>query len=436
MATDVLLLSTPTGMIKEHYDMSRNLNSMPPLGLMYIYSYLEEFDYKVEFIDLIVDSITLGEFKNKLISMNPKIVGITSYIEGWDVQLSIYKLIKEVLPDSKIVLGGHTATFCYEDLFKTGYIDYIIKREGEVPLKKLCDYIIKDEININSIPNLIYRKNAEIIHNDIFFRVENLDTLPYPNRRDIDIDKYTYPLTICTSRGCPGKCIFCSSSNYLGNKVVYRDIDNIIDEILYEYNRTGQSHFFIVDDTFTINKKRVLNFCEKLIDIQQKKNIDFVWGCESRVDTIDQDVMIMLSNAGCVMMQFGMESGNDFVLKSIKKNTTYTQLYNAVELAYKHSIQSKVSVIIGHFSDTEETINETIDKAVKLKKEFKAIVAFAINTPFPGTDQFINSSEYGIELCSNKETYYNVNKAMIDTKHLSANELDTFFHKAVKKLHF
>ncbi len=426
--SEVLLLSIPVELNKESQKLIGEYNSMPPLGLLYIYSFLSEHSYVSSFIDLTVEKITMEAFTELLKRINPKVIGMTSYVEAWNVQLKFCEYLKSVLKDVKIVLGGHLATFSYEELFKYDFIDYVICREGEFSMVKLCDYLINNKGNINDIENLIYKKGDSIFKNKLARRIENLDALPVPDRTILDQSKYAYPLTISTARGCPGKCIFCSSAQYLGNKVVLRSAENIVEEIIQEYERTGEKTFFIVDDTFTVNKSRVKEFCNLLNNYARKENIKFEWGCESRVDVVDEELLFYLHESGCLMMQFGMESGNDEVLMKINKNITFEQVYNAVKLATAVKIRAKVSIIIGHYCDTIKTVEETFEKALFLKREFNSQIVFSINTLFPGTEQFEKMTELQMEFINNPLDNVSVNKANINTKNFQHTELDELFH--------
>ena len=392
--SDVLIINVPMDrVLKERKEISKFV-SMPPLGDLYIISYLENAGYRVSFIDLVVELFDKSEFIDRLKEINPKIVGFTTYVESWNTQNMLAKYIKETFDNVVVVAGGHCASFCYKDMLENRYFEYCIRAEGEKAFLGLCNYYIKEEGEISDIPNLIYKKNDSVIENPVE-RIDDIDALPFPDRSVLDISKYSYPFTISTARGCPGQCIFCSAHAFWGNRIVIRTPEGIMNEIRNVYKNYGLSDFFVVDDTFTLIPKRVMIFCKMLFEYSNEIGVKFKWGCESRADTVSEDLLKAMKNSGCNMIQFGMESGNN----------------------------TNVSFIIGHHEDTFETIDETITKAADLKKKFKANVLFSMNTPYPGTELYNKMKELGVELLVNDFSHLSFDKATIRTRNLTNNEI-------------
>ncbi|OYO75962.1 radical SAM superfamily enzyme YgiQ (UPF0313 family) [Lachnotalea glycerini] len=361
--------------------------------------------------------------------MKPKIIGITTYVESWHVQLALAKKLKQLLPSAMIVAGGHCATFCYRDMLRGGVFDCAIAGEGEEAFVQLCDYYIKGQGELKQVNNLIYRENDDIIVNERK-RIVDIEALPFPDRNVLELDKYSYAFTLSTSRGCPGRCIFCSSHAFWGNKVIIRSPKNIIDEIDAVYQQFKLTDFFVIDDTFTLIPKRTIEFCDLLNELGEKYNVSFKWGCESRADVVTEEVLAKMKQAGCVMVQFGMESGNDEILKSIKKNITYSQLYTAVTLAHKVGLKMNVSIILGHHLDTKETIEETISKGKDMKEKFGANVLFSINTPYPGTELRESIDKFDLELLFTEVSKLRINIPSFRSKLISEREVNQYFVEA------
>ena len=424
MKKDVLLINLPTG--TWYKDDLATSNSMPPLGLLYIAAYLKKYNYTVKVIDYAVERLSISELQKQVKELSPKIVGMSTYNESWNVQKTLCNKIKEVDNNIVISAGGAFATFCYNDILNQSKTDYVTKGEGEYSFKLLCDYILKkSDVNIEDIPGLCYKEEKEIKVNEGICRIEDLDSLPFPDRSLIPIEKYTLPYTISTSRGCPGNCIFCSSKAFWGKKVIMRSAKNIFDEVMDIYNTYGSNIFYITDDTFTASKKRCLEFC----DMIEQTGIHFIWGCESRADVIDEDFIRRINEVGCNKIQFGLESADNDILKKIKKNVTIEQIENAVRLASKYNMHIQASYIVGHAFDTVETVNKTLEFAKHIKETYGARVVCSVNTPFPGTEQYEKREELGIELKTYDWEKFILNLPIINTKNLSINQLRYYLGK-------
>lgn len=343
--SDVLLINVPLDRTIKYREQLATLSSMPPLGQLYIATYLEKYGYRVSFIDLAVELFEMQEFFDALSECAPKIVGIATYVESWKIQNTLIKKIKEKNPNVIIVGGGHCATFEYNKMMEMGF-DYLIRGEGEEAFLDICDYKIKNQkVDLDNISGLVYKKNSLIKCNKIK-RINNLDVLPYPNRGFLNLKKYSYPFTISTARGCPGRCIFCSSHAFWGNKIIMRSAKDIYAEVVELYKRYSMTEFFIIDDTFTLRPERTKEFCDLICSFQEDTNINFSWGCESRADVVKEELLVKMKTAGCRMIQFGMESGNDEILKTINKHITFQQVYNAVKIASKYHINTNVSIML------------------------------------------------------------------------------------------
>lgn len=427
---DVLFITPPTS--RSYKKNIAELSSMPPLGQMYISSNLKKHGYNVDILDMSVKFYSKKQLAEYLLKVNPKIIGMSTFIESWDAIKLLSKLIKEILPDVKLVAGGHCANYEYKNILDMNF-DYILFGESEYSFLELCEFLIKSVGNLEDIKGIAYLLENKKIHlTDKRDRIENLDLLPFPDRSLIDLSKYTYPITISTSRGCPGKCIFCSSKSFWGDKIYFRSSEDIYKEINYINKHFKINEFFIVDDAFTANKRRALEFC-KLLQLDDQK---YVWGCESRADIVDLNLIENLAKSGCKRIQFGMESSNNEILNKIGKNVTIEQIEEAVKLATSRDMLVNVSFIIGHPFDTHKTVEDTINFAIYLQNTYGANVLGSVLTPYPGTDIYHNASKYGIEILSKDYNRYSMNDPIIKTSYLSQNDfrvyLDKFFSQKYK----
>jgi len=227
--------------------------------------------------------------------------------------------------------------------------------------------------------------------------IKDLDSLPFPARHllpPLDIYKpkaimyKKLPSTqIFTSRGCPYQCVFCQ--NPFGRRVRYHSPEYVVSEIEHLTKDYGIRDIVINDDTFTVNKERVHEICD-LID---RRNIDIKWSCNVRVDCVDLPLLKRMKGAGCWLIMPGLESGNDGILKTLKKGITVEQGRNVCRWARQVGLWIKPSFIIGNPLETENSIEDTIEFAVSLKTHYPS---FALMTPLPGAELWETAEQYGV----------------------------------------
>ncbi|MDP2909512.1 MAG: radical SAM protein, partial [bacterium] len=224
--------------------------------------------------------------------------------------------------------------------------------------------------------------------------IQNLDELPFPARHLVPFQKYSsvlakkFPVTtMFTSRGCPYRCLFCDRP-HLGKFFRARSASNVVDEF-EKCVRMGIKEIFIYDDTFGVDRQRVLDICQGII----KRKIDISWDIRTRVNTVDEEILIALKNAGCQRIHYGVEAGTQRILNILRKGITLEMAEKAFRLTKKAGIQTAGYFIIGSPSETEEEILATINFAKKLNPDF---VHFTILTPYPATDLYRFGLETGV----------------------------------------
>jgi radical SAM superfamily enzyme YgiQ (UPF0313 family) len=218
-------------------------------------------------------------------------------------------------------------------------------------------------------------------------RIKNLDEIPFPNY-DILLDKYSpngYGHVLST-RGCPFKCTFCASKIMWHHKVTFKSVDRIISEMKYVNERFKSNYFTFWDETFTVNKKRLAEFCSKY-------DVPAHWRCDTRADSISDEMVKMMKAAGCGQMSLGLESGDNDTLAYVKKGETTDDFLRAAEILNSNSIEWKAYMIIGFPRDTEESIIKSVE-FVKSLKPFRITLSFF--TPYPGTDLFDEVKSMGL----------------------------------------
>jgi len=384
-----------------------------PLGLAYLASFIEKDGHKVK----IIDSNTLGyrikDIKEEIEKFNPHLVGVTATTSCIYDAYEVAKIIKEVDPGIKVVIGGPHVTFIAKETLKEcPFIDVVVRGEGEETFRELVNFFessSEDTWSLEEVKGITFRKDNKIIETDSRSLIKNLDSIPFPAYHLLPMEKYSLEgkrfATIITSRGCPFSCIFCSSSRLFGKTWRARSPENVIEEIKLLKNKYGVREIEFLDDTFTLNKKRAEKICELLI----KEKLDISWSCSSRVDTIDESLIEKLKKAGCHTIYVGVESGSQKILNIIDKGITLPQIEKTINLIKKVNINSFGSFILGIPGETVKTIKKTINFAKKLNPSF---VQFSICTPYPGTKLFEMAKEKGWLLTKDWSKYTILDQVM------------------------
>lgn len=431
----VLLIYPPTGVYdradrcqapieEEGIEMIR-----PPMDLAYMAAMIEKAGKKAIIKDYPAERKGIGDFKNDLRKIKPDILVLSVTTPTLDSDIRCCTLAKKInLEIITIAKGAHFYEFDKEILASFGDLDVVIRGETEFAIYE----IVKGE-RFKDIQGISYRRGKRIIRNKERPFLEDLDSLPLPARHLLNNELYRFPDTglpyalILSGRGCPGGCIFCLVGKVSGKKLRVRSVKSIIEEIetcLKDFNiRT----FFFRADTFTWNKDWVIEFCEALV----KKNLKIRWGTNSRVDTIDREMIIMMKKAGCDVIGFGIESGNQEILDKMRKNITLEDSRKAVELCNKYGIKTLLFFIIGLPWEDKNTIDETINFAKELPGTF---YNFSIAYPFPGTEYAKITKENSL-LAKHSLYGFDYANPAVKTFFLSNEDLIFYRKEALKQIY-
>ncbi len=415
-----MLINPPAQGIYDTVDIK-----LPPLGLAYIAAVLRENGHFVKIIDLNVQENLWKTVKER----KWDIVGLSGDTSRYQISMKIAEQIKKHFGYT-IFTGGPHVTFFEKETLNTGFVDYIIRGEGE--------YITLDLVNAleNGLPpenvrGITFKRGERIIKTLRAPIIRDLDSLPYPARDLLPMEKYKItrffgrPITsILTSRGCPFNCYFCSSSQFSNLIWRTRSPEKIVDEIEYVYNTFGYNAFAFVDDNFTLNPKRVIEIAKDIV----KRGLDIYWWAFSRVDELigHEDMVEWMAKSGCKMVFLGIESVSEEVLKEYNKGITANDSIRAVRLLNRYGITVWGSFIIGALDETKEMILNTIRFAKLLDPKN---VQFSILTPFPGTRLYEDAERMGIIVHKNWK-YYDGAHAVMRTKYLEPEEIQSLLNKA------
>ncbi|MDP2302926.1 MAG: radical SAM protein [Ignavibacteria bacterium] len=409
--------------------MADSFIAQPPLGIAYIASVLIKNGYSVELIDMNLRSMSIQYLEKVIKIKKPRIVGLSALTESSNNAIRLSHLIKKIDKNIFIVLGGSHFSFLDRDVLNHSTIDFVVRNEGEYTFLELCNTIFKNKNNYENILGLTYKNNDTIIRNRPRPLIKDLDSLPFPSRNLYFLEEYNIPAGIITSRGCPNQCIFCSAGAFSGGRYRMRSAENVFEEIkmLYDY---GYNFIFFQDDTLTVD----INRLNRILDLIIVNKLKIAWLCESRVDIEDKEIFKKMSEAGCIGLQFGIESGSQEILDKVNKNITLDEIMESLSAAVKYNLTPICSFMIGHWLDTPQTIDDSISFAIKVQKEFLCQSLFSISTPLPGTRLYNKIEEYGCKLISDNFDRYDMITPVMETKYLNANQIRWYFFKAVNEL--
>ena len=355
----------------------------PHPGIAYLAAMLKENNIEAKIVDM-----RLGYSCNDLLrfvdQFNPSLVGVTSYSYGYKHNYEVVDAIKSQGGPLTVLGGPHVSAIQGKVLSETK-ADFAIKGEGEYSLLELCKCIEDQGTDYGKIRGLLWKDGDKIIENKDrpYLQPQELDSLPFPAYEKFELDKYTEKrIQVITSRGCPYRCIFCSVRLSMGNIFRPRNPENVINEIEYWYEK-GWNEFEIIDDCFNVNMDRAKKICDLIIERGLKIKYTCLNGL--RVDRVDRELLQKMHKSGCNFIAYGIESGNDEVLRAIKKGITVEQVERAVELTNEIGIKNSGCFIIGHPSETLEKAMDTIKLAQKLPLCF---TSFCNLVPYPGTELY------------------------------------------------
>lgn len=350
---------------------------LPPLGILYIAAYLKRTGrYNVSVMDCQATKMGYDEMTVKIHELNPDVVGMSVMTF---TLIDTFKTVKaiRIASDAKIVLGGSHPTIYPEETLKAFEPDYVVCGEGELIFDELLQAIPSDK--------KIWKQKTFI---------ESLDDLPFPARELTDISKYYSVLaksnpttTMFSSRGCPFQCSYCDRPA-LGKRFRAMSAKRTVDEMEH-CSDLGIKEIFFYDDTFTINKMRVLEICLLI----KQRALKIAWDVRSRVDTIDEEMIKVMKEAGCVRIHFGVESSQEHVLKALNKGIHRQQVEEAFRLCKKYGVKCLAYFMIGNPFETLYDICQTIKLAKNLNPDY---MHCTILIPFPATKLYEKALTLGI----------------------------------------
>lgn len=374
--------------------ISKERGHNPPLGILYLAGYLEKnSSHQVMVLDAQAEELNYVDLENRIRKSAADIVGITAMTMTMIDVLKVVEIVKRQNPQSKVVLGGpHVSIYPQETIDLPG-VDYLVLGEGEVIFSQLILNISNIE-NLKKIKGLVFKEGGMTVNTGQPDFINDLDELPFPARHLAPYKKYSSLLavkspitTMFTSRGCPYRCTFCYRPN-MGKMFRSVSARRVVDEMQLCIDM-GIKEIFIYDDTFSVNKKRVVEICREI----QKRDLRIPWDIRTRIDNIDRQILMELRSANCKRIHYGIEAGTAKILKVLNKDIDLNMAAEVFKMTKDLGISTFAYFMIGAPSETREDIEATIDFAKKLKTDYMQVTIF---TPFPGTEIYKQGLERGV----------------------------------------
>lgn len=413
-------------------EAKKSISAFPPLGLLYLAAILKAEGVEVSVLDQPLLGLTMDQTVEWIVREKPDVVGFSTLASSGHAAALISGKVKEKLPNVTTVFGNHYATFNAERILKKyPQVDIIIRGEGEKAVPELAKCLRKSG-DMKTVRGITYRNNGSITANADQPLIDDLDSLPFPDRSLIDADyhclmaganvapkKFT---SVVTSRGCVYNCRFCSCTEIAKKRWRSRSAKNTLDELQFLASE-GYKQLIFVDDSFTLNPKRVIEICRGM----RKEKLDMEWICEGRVDECSYELINEMVKAGLKILYFGIENANPRILKYYNKTITPKQAETAVRTAKRANVDVIVgSFILGAPDETRDEIQNTINFARRIPID---LPQFNILGAHPGNEIW---NELAVQGLLDEEKYWEtgIGVSEICPTAVPCNEIKQIVHHA------
>jgi len=452
----VLLINPPY----TRYGQPVEIQADEPLGLMCLAAYLREQGKEVEIFDAFLgkenvldeppfywSGLAREEIRKKLAEVKPSLVGITSMFTMHSKGAhDIAKMVKEMSPKALVVLGGSHPSALPEWVLQDENVDMVVIGEGEITLLEILEKYEKGD-DIFSISGTAVRRNGKVVINPERPFIENLNSLPLPARDLLDMNAYLYEpyrtqfamkpprLNIMTTRGCTGRCVFCSIHTIWRHRCRMFSAQRTVDEIEILVKKYGAREIAFLDDDLVCSKNRMKEICREII----RRNLNIKWCTPNGVAIwkLDEELLDLMKASGLYKITFGIDTASKQTQKFIHK--THLDLDKAkkvVEYCNRIGMWTHASFIIGFPYETKEDIEDTINYAVESELDF---AAFFIATPFPGTPLYEIYKEEGLfpDFGNGRAMKWEGSQqvVMTDTHHFKKEELQDYLRRAHQRFY-
>ncbi len=390
-----------------------------PVSLATAAAVAREAGLEPRIVDGIVEDIDQPGLAKLIADWQPGLVVINTATPSIESDLALGSLVKESWPGAKtLAMGVHVSALPEESLAIGVDIDMLVRGEPEYTIRDAALALAAGS-SLAGIAGLSWRGQDGAIHHDEKRPfLMDLDELPFPAWDLVDTGRYRLPfsnkrfLLVASARGCPYGCTFCANKVYYGARLRKRSPRRIVDEIEWVVNHFGITDFLVWSESFTNDQEYAIETAGEII----RRGLKIDWVSNSRVGTVSPRLLQTIKRAGCWMVGFGIESGNQEVLDSVRKGTTLEQAVNAVKMAREAGLEVTGHCVLGFPGETEATMQQTIDFAKRLKLDY---VQFYCAVAFPGSPLYQQCLDSGW-LDETDWKLYEQNFSVISTPRLSA----------------
>lgn len=421
-------------LVKEGRCMERSgawSNLRMPISLAYISSILKKDGHEVELLDDIAEYYMHKKtrLESVLEKFSPEVAIInTSMPSALTEDTHASKLIKDANPKTVTVMIGVAPTLIGSEILGESSVDICIRNEPEMVAREICRRISSGD-SWKSVSGITFKEGKKVIRNPDAPAVD-LEGLPMPDFESLPLDAYRTPVDrrkqvlIDVSRGCPYQCIYCTGTRFYGHNFRFRKPESVLEEI--EHVRSlGVRNILFWADTFTFNKKFVIDLCSGMVERGFEN--DMTWVVNSRVNTIDPEMLKYMDKANCFLIAFGVESGVQEILDYVRKGITLENTRNAFKWIKETNIKSAAHVVFGLAPfESEKTIKQTLDFVREIKPNY---ANFHVATPYPGTELYERYNKEGY-IINRDYARLETPNSNISLPHLSNKDLERWRDKA------
>lgn len=420
----ILLLQAPVANLSPHARLS------PPLGLAYVAQHLLAEGHDVEIVDLNLTGLNPARVRATLARVRPELVGISSHTETYPNALRLAALVKECEHDVPVLMGGVHPSILPTDVLAEPCVDFVAVGEGERTAVELAAALAEGarDVSLGAIRGLGFKRDGVPVLNEARVPLD-ASAIGLPARHLLSLDFYEDAHNVLVARGgCPYRCPFCSGSHVWGGRRRLRPVADVIAEVVVIQREYGAQHVFFVDDILTLNRR----WLEELMSALIEAGRPVTWGCATRVDCVDDALLRRMAESGCTGIQYGVESGAQTVLDSVK-GIKKDDAVAAVQSAVRHGISTSCSFMVPFPEDTEETLAETADFMAELSHEGARLLV-SYTTPFPGTRFHDRAEELGLRIIDGDYSAYDCKHVVMETRHLSAQRIEELAEEMARGL--
>jgi len=377
--------------------LSVNTDSLsPPLGVLSLAAVLCDRGITPEIVN--INKLFLDFFKNNcgssdflafiihhLESLSFDILGLGTKCNSYPLTIRIAREIKKRHPNVKIILGGPQASVVDIPTMKSfPFIDFVVRGEGEDTFPNLLKALSSTASSpeLEEIPGITFRRGTEIVRNPDASPILDLDSLPLPAYYlDPSINDYKN-ISLEVGRGCPFNCTFCSTSGFFSRKFRLKSPQKIVEQMMFIKQKYGVNSITFVHDNFAVDRKKIIEFCETLL----KCGEDFSWSCSARTDLVDDELIAIMSKAGCHGIFFGVETGSARLQGIIKKNLNLSDAVRRIQCADRHGIDTSAALITGFPEETKDDLRDTVNFFIDMLRFDNVDPQLTLLAPLVGTE--------------------------------------------------